>query len=220
MFYKKIIYYRKKKMMSQEQLAEALHVSRQTITKWETGVSLPNLEYLMDLSQLFGVTIDSLVKDDDCKSEREEVHNVDELSTFLVEAKKHTYAAKHGKIDMVRLGSTDYQYVEGKYKYIDSFVGSSSFSGQEVVYKNEQAIWSMNYYGRVLEDSFDGDFLKEALLRVPLEKPYRGEESFVKGDFIYHSKVEGKISYFIGREEIFYQNKMVYECVYHGGTLR
>lgn len=58
----------------------------------------------------------------------------------------------------------------------------------------------MNYYGRVLESSFDGDFLKEALLRVPIHKPYRGEDIFIKGEFVYHSHVDGTIHYFIGRD--------------------
>ena len=60
MFHLKMIEYRKKNMMTQEELADRLGVSRQTITKWEKGTILPSLEYLIDLSRLFGVTIDQI----------------------------------------------------------------------------------------------------------------------------------------------------------------
>ena len=50
--------------MSQIQAAEKLGVSRQTIGRWEQGVSSPSMENLIALSELYGVPIDALVKDD------------------------------------------------------------------------------------------------------------------------------------------------------------
>lgn len=47
--------------MSQGDLAEALDVSRQSISKWETGGAVPELDKLLKLSALFGVTLDQLV---------------------------------------------------------------------------------------------------------------------------------------------------------------
>lgn len=52
---------RTKKGMSQGDLADALDVSRQSISKWETGASVPELDKLIKLSQLFGITLDELV---------------------------------------------------------------------------------------------------------------------------------------------------------------
>ena len=52
---------RTQKGMSQGDLAEALDVSRQSISKWETGSSVPELDKLIKLSQLFGVTLDELI---------------------------------------------------------------------------------------------------------------------------------------------------------------
>ena len=52
---------RTQKGMSQGDVAEALEVSRQSISKWETGGSVPELDKLIKLSQLFGVTLDELV---------------------------------------------------------------------------------------------------------------------------------------------------------------
>lgn len=49
--------------LSQGDLAEALGVSRQSVSKWETGGSVPDLDKLVKLSQLFGVSLDELVLD-------------------------------------------------------------------------------------------------------------------------------------------------------------
>jgi transcriptional regulator with XRE-family HTH domain len=55
---------RKKKSMSQEELAEKIFVSRQTISSWENGKSYPDIHSLILLSQVFGMTIDNLIKGD------------------------------------------------------------------------------------------------------------------------------------------------------------
>lgn len=52
---------RKQSNMSQEQLAEKLNVSRQAVTKWETGIGVPDIENLMALSVLFHISIDELL---------------------------------------------------------------------------------------------------------------------------------------------------------------
>lgn len=50
--------------MTQEKLAERMGVSRQTVSKWETGEALPDLEKLLQLSKLFSCTLDGLLKED------------------------------------------------------------------------------------------------------------------------------------------------------------
>ena len=50
--------------LSQEALAEKLNCSRQVISKWENGTTTPDVETLQKYSELFGVSIDSLVKDE------------------------------------------------------------------------------------------------------------------------------------------------------------
>lgn len=61
MFSENLISLRKLKNISQKELAEKLNVSRQTISKWETGESLPNIEKTKILAELFNVSIDDLV---------------------------------------------------------------------------------------------------------------------------------------------------------------
>lgn len=60
----KIIRLRKKNGWSQEELAEKMHVSRQAVSKWEGAQSVPDLEKVLRLSSLFGVTTDYLLKDE------------------------------------------------------------------------------------------------------------------------------------------------------------
>lgn len=83
----KIITLRKKQGWSQEELADRLDVSRQSVSKWEGGQSVPDLNKIILLSQLFGVSTDWLLKDESAP----EVTPVDEPKKRLVtkdEAKK------------------------------------------------------------------------------------------------------------------------------------
>ena len=65
----KIINLRKKEGMTQEELAGKLNVSRQTISKWELCQSHPELSFIVKLSELFGVTTDYLIKDEEVVSQ-------------------------------------------------------------------------------------------------------------------------------------------------------
>ena len=61
----KILYCRKRASLSQEALAEKIGVSRQAISKWETGESVPEINKLLLLANTFGVTTDWLLSDDE-----------------------------------------------------------------------------------------------------------------------------------------------------------
>ncbi|MHA6603286.1 helix-turn-helix domain-containing protein [Aerococcus urinae] len=60
----KILYLRKQAGWSQEELAQQLNVSRQSISKWERAEAIPDLEKILDLARIFGVTTDYLIKDE------------------------------------------------------------------------------------------------------------------------------------------------------------
>ena len=60
-----IVRLRTEKNWSQGDLADALDISRQSVSKWETDASVPELEKLLKLSELFGVTLDALVRGED-----------------------------------------------------------------------------------------------------------------------------------------------------------
>ena len=59
----KIIALRKKAGWSQEELAAQLNVSRQSVSKWEGAQSIPDMDKVVQMSRLFGVTTDFLLKD-------------------------------------------------------------------------------------------------------------------------------------------------------------
>lgn len=63
-FYEKLIILRKKALLSQEELAEKLDVTRQTISKWELGQSKPNIDKLQMMSKLFEVDVNTLTNED------------------------------------------------------------------------------------------------------------------------------------------------------------
>jgi len=73
----KIIDLRKKNGWSQEELAEKLNVTRQSVSKWEGAQSAPDLERLLQMSRIFGVSTDYLLKDE---IETLETVNVEESS--------------------------------------------------------------------------------------------------------------------------------------------
>ena len=70
----KIQYLRKEKGYSQEALAEICQVSRQSISKWETGYMVPDIDKLLILSKTFNVSIDILLHDDYEINSIKEVH--------------------------------------------------------------------------------------------------------------------------------------------------
>ena len=73
----KIYQYRSAKNLSQGDLADMLEVSRQSVSKWENGAATPDLDKIIKLSEIFGVTIDELVKG-------EEVFSAEETKLCLV----------------------------------------------------------------------------------------------------------------------------------------
>lgn len=71
----KIVELRKANNMTQEELATICNVSRQSISKWEADIALPETEKLLLLGELFYVSIDVLLKDELALSEVKEMHN-------------------------------------------------------------------------------------------------------------------------------------------------
>ena len=69
-FADKIIQLRKQRGWSQEELEERMNVTRQSVSKWESMQSVPDIERVVQLSELFGVSLDYLLKDDVKDSEQ------------------------------------------------------------------------------------------------------------------------------------------------------
>ncbi len=97
-FAEKILSLRTRSGLSQEALADKLLVSRQAVSKWESGVTLPETDKLVTISNMFGVSLDYLLKEDKpTKAKTDEnldriilrflgsAQDIDEISKLLIE---------------------------------------------------------------------------------------------------------------------------------------
>ena len=97
-FKEKLQILRTQMKISQEELAARLNISRQSVTKWENGQSFPDIQNLIQLSDIFKVSIDRLVKaNDTCNLSffsQQQFANQD-MRMFLVRAKNSTYISNN-----------------------------------------------------------------------------------------------------------------------------
>lgn len=221
-FSEKLQLLRKNKGLTQEELADKLAVSRQAVTKWESGQVYPDISNLIQISNLFNVTVDYLVRDQECMISclGESDTDIDKLMDFRLEANVNTYAAFMNETDSSRLDSHDFTYSNGPYTYYDTYIGGEQFAGEEAIWFKGKAQYAMNYMGRVLGQQFSGDFLKEALRNADKKMPYRGPEYYQSGEYLYKCNVVGDFKWFQGYEEIYCNNIKVYECYFHGGIMK
>jgi len=176
--------------LSQEELADKLSISRQSITKWENRQSFPNIQNFIQLSEIFKVSIDRLVKENDTCIVNlfgDENYPKQDIRTFLVKAKKNTYAAGKNEVLPSKPNAHNFRYAKDDYLYTDSYFGSQKFIGEECLWIKDNIVWAMNYYGQSLNENFNSAFLKEALSHVSACMPFRGPEFYQKGDYMYQS---------------------------------
>ena len=221
-FSEKLQLIRKSKGFTQEELAEKLEVSRQAVAKWESGQVYPDINNLIQISNIFNVTVDYLVKDQACMVTCAEdmTPDIAKLIEFRLEANVNTYAAYMNETESTRLDSHDFTYRNGQYTYHDTYVGGEQFAGEEAIWYDGKSQYAMNYAGRVLSQRFSGDFLKEALRMADTNMPYRGPEYYQSGQYTYRCNVVGDFTWFQGYEEIYCENEKVYECYFHGGIMK
>ena len=84
----KILELRKKANLSQENLAEKLDVSRQTISKWETGETSPDLKQAASISKIFNISLDELVDNNIKEIIVEKVSNTELLAGIIIKILK------------------------------------------------------------------------------------------------------------------------------------
>jgi len=91
-FAKQLKTYRTDRGITQDDLAGKLCVTRQAISKWESGESTPDLNNLVKLTEIFNVSLDALVfgLTDETKVDHEE---------FVMDPQTHTYVRRYGKMN-------------------------------------------------------------------------------------------------------------------------
>lgn len=99
---------RREKLMSQIDLADALDVSRQSVSKWESDSSTPELEKLLAMSELFGVSLDELVKGEKPAEKTQEEKTETPAGSYCLILTENI----HDKDIMLRLLQEDFNYSE------------------------------------------------------------------------------------------------------------
>jgi hypothetical protein len=153
-----------------------------------------------------------------------------ELAEFLILAKKNAYAsggsASSASVDPVLQDSHQLEFRSGDLLYRDIYFGEAFFAGQETVYENKNALWSMSYAGGWTEALIGlgdarilGGFLQSALREVPPRFPFRGPIEYSEDEYRYKNYPKGDINRFKGNEQILIKNQVVYKLNYCGGRL-
>ena len=151
--------------------------------------------------------------------------NLDQLNDFILAAKAATYIGDGEPTTSCRLGSHDLAYEAGDYRYLDSYFGGSDFIGEEVVYHQDNPVWGMNYYGKLLKPDMISPEEVGMMLKVSLSRMYEagrflGGWSHTQDMLTYHDTSQGTLDHFSGREWIEKDGEVVYALVYHGGLIR
>lgn len=167
--------------------------------------------------------------------------NREELTTFIIEAKRHGWPAnKSGQENKA-------EYNKGQFGYIDEWSGYYSGGGQEIVSFRGKPVWRMNYFGHISPEHLEGldeksrqvstrrvfNFLKQVLLRIEPQRPFRGPEgreviieSFP--ELVYRGECgcgnhEGNtLEDFCGTEFVLLNDggsQVIFSGVYHGGLI-
>ena len=82
-FNENLKYLRKREGTTQEDLAEKLNVSRQSVTKWESGQALPDIEKVKEIAYMFSVSVDALIGDIESKSTNKIKKKIDDIGWFI-----------------------------------------------------------------------------------------------------------------------------------------
>lgn len=83
---KNLVKFRQTNNWTQDELSNKLHISRQAISKWETGSSIPNLETLLELAKLYETTINEIIEPSTYRqiTNFEEIINIDQSVVKIV----------------------------------------------------------------------------------------------------------------------------------------
>ena len=88
MFSKKLKDLRRQAQMSQEKMAEKLQVSRQAVTKWETGAGVPDIENVKAIASLFHISIDELLENDESNRSKKD-YLYDSITEYDIDCGKN-----------------------------------------------------------------------------------------------------------------------------------
>lgn len=162
---------RRKHDMTQEKLADYLGVSYQSVSKWETGVTSPDLSLIVPLARLFKVTTDELFGVN-CENERR---------TELDEIYENYWLKNHD--EMYRIAIQAVAEFPGDYKYLQWLASMEYYVAFDEDYRNGGSLdyfhtmleKSKKHYDMVLDGCTDTDIRQSALFGIILVLKYQGK---------------------------------------------
>lgn len=130
-FNEKLLEIRKKQGLSQEELGMELQVSRQTISKWESGQSYPDFQRLVMLSDYFNMTLDELVKGIDVQDVREKNMTDEKVASIYMDVESGTTNPVSQIVRNAAIGST----IPDSVPYTNAlrFVIPCALNGMEII---------------------------------------------------------------------------------------
>jgi hypothetical protein len=153
------------------------------------------------------------------------VMDLHELEAFIVAAKRATYVGSGEAAEPSRTGSHDLTFDQGPFRYRDSYFGGTDFLGQEVVWRDDQPVWAMSYYGYITRpDLIDaaraGSTIKAALIALYQAHRFLGGFEWTGPHGVYRDSSTGGVAHFHGRETISVAGVESYALDYFGGLVK
>jgi hypothetical protein len=148
-----------------------------------------------------------------------------DLEAFIVAAKRATYVGRGEPAEPSRIGSHDLTFTQGPFRYRDSYFGGTDFLGQEVVWREQEPIWAMSYYGYIirtelLDSAKAGATIRGALSAMYQEGRFLGSFEWIGPHGVYRDRSTGGVAHFHGRETIRVGGVEAYVLDYFGGLVK
>ncbi len=148
---------------------------------------------------------------------------MENLKRFLIDSNKAGYAGGKNKRWIKEPdGSTTISFEKGFWRSHDNFFGGEPYGGRTVVFYKGNPAWIMIYYGWVVKGAETDplyEVLRNGLMQMPKDYPYRGPREYKKGKYVYSNSWKGEVDRFSGKEQIAQGDELIYKANYIGGLI-
>jgi len=148
--------------------------------------------------------------------------NKDSLTSFLLNARKNTYAGNAGEIIPLLEGSRQFEFKEKEFLYRDIFnIGNNKYAGLETIYHKSKPVWSMSYYGNFenLTEKEVDTILRKALSEKWDRVRLWNNVKYKIDEYEYSNNGSGNIDELDGSEKLEKNGETVYYFYYAGGLI-
>ncbi|MCL2773871.1 MAG: helix-turn-helix domain-containing protein [Oscillospiraceae bacterium] len=170
----KLKQFRKSRDLTQEQIADIFHVSPQAVSRWETGVSFPDIETLPSIAEFFKVTVDDLLGVDVIRNQEK----IDEVLTLLKE--KHKKGLTDDAIEICRNALKEFPNNYKLLAELAHFLSDKAAATDDDKTKRECQQEAVTINERILETCTDDEIRWEVIQGLALGYSNLGENEKAK----------------------------------------